>query len=81
MYSYLILMLHRYSFKKLLNNNNNNNNNNRLVKLKFDQITKWYMHKTEFVLENEIHKIPFDFEIQTDPLIPVRRPDLVVINR
>ena len=25
-------------------------------KLKFDHTTKWYMHKSESVLENEIHK-------------------------
>ena len=35
-------------------------------KLKFDHTTKWYMHKLETVLENETHKILWDFEIQTD---------------
>ena len=30
------------------------------------------MHKPESVLENEMHKIPWDFEIQTDHLIPAR---------
>ena len=33
------------------------------------------MPKLESALENETHKIPLDFEIQTDHLIPVKRPD------
>ena len=33
------------------------------------------MHQPESVLENETQKILWDFEIQTDHLIPVRRPD------
>ena len=39
------------------------------------------MHKPESVLENETHKILWDFEIKTDHLIPARRPDLVFINK
>ena len=39
------------------------------------------MHKTEFVLKNETHKILKDFKIQTDHLIPNRRPDFVLINK
>ena len=31
--------------------------------------------------KNEVHKILCDFEIQTDHLIPVRRPDLEVISK
>ena len=50
-------------------------------KLNFHHATKWYMHKPESVLENETHKILWDFEIQTDPLITARRPDLVLINK
>ena len=38
------------------------------------------MLKPEFVQENETHNILKDFEIQADPLIPVRRPDLALIN-
>ena len=38
-------------------------------RLKFDHITKWYMHKPESVLENKVHKILWDFEIQTNHLI------------
>ena len=41
---------------------------------------KWYMHKPEIVLENDIHKILWYFEVQTDPLISARRPDQVMIN-
>ena len=32
------------------------------------------------VLENEKHKLLWDFEIQTDRLISARRPDLIIIN-
>ena len=49
-------------------------------KLNFNH-TKWYTHKPESVLENETHKILWDFEIQTDHLITARRPDLVLINK
>ena len=38
------------------------------------------MHNPECVLENETHKLPWDFEIQTDHLISARRPDLIIIN-
>ena len=31
--------------------------------------------------ENEMHKILWDFEIQTDHPIPVRRPDVVLIKK
>ena len=33
-------------------------------KLKFDHTNKWYMHNPESVLENETHKLRWDFEIQ-----------------
>ena len=36
----------------------------------------WYKHKPESVLENDTHKILWDFEIQTDPLISDRRQNL-----
>ena len=49
--------------------------------LKYDHTTKWYMRKTEFRLENEMHEILLDFEIQTDHLISARRPDLMLINK
>ena len=78
-------------------NNNNNNNNKEYKtrhnwvgkvihwelckKLNVDHTTKWYMHKQESILENEMHKILWDFEIQKDHLIPARRPDLLLINK
>ena len=34
-----------------------------------------------FVLENVSHKLLWDFNIQTDHLILVRRPDLIIINK
>ena len=33
------------------------------------------------VRENEMHKILLDFEMQTDHLIPLKRTDLVKINK
>ena len=50
-------------------------------KLKFDQTTEWYRHNRASVHENETHKLKWDFEIQTDHLISVRRPDLVIVNK
>ena len=38
------------------------------------------MHKQESVLQNETHKIFWDYKMQTDHLISVRRPDLVIVN-
>ena len=32
-------------------------------------------------LENETHKLHWDFEIQTDHLISARRPDLIIFNK
>ena len=39
------------------------------------------MHKSEFVIKNEIHKILWDFEIETDHQILFRKPDLVLTRR
>ena len=50
-------------------------------KFKFDHINKWYMHNPAPVLENATHKLQWDFNIQTDNLIPVRRPDFIIINK
>ena len=47
-------------------------------RLKFDHTTKWYLQKPESVIENETH---YDFEIQTDLLIPLRRSNRVVIDK
>ena len=50
-------------------------------KCKFDHANKWYMHNPESVLENEMHKLLWDFDIQTDHLISARQPDLIIINK
>ena len=39
------------------------------------------MHNPEPVLENDTHKLLWDFDIQTDHLISARRPDLIIINK
>ena len=39
------------------------------------------MHNPAPVLENDTHKLLWDFNIQTDPLIPTRRPDLIIITK
>ena len=38
------------------------------------------MYNSAPVLENDSHKFLWDFNIQTDQLIPARRPDLIIIN-
>ena len=38
------------------------------------------MHNQESMLENETHNILYDFEIQTDHLIPARRLDIALID-
>ena len=50
-------------------------------KFKFDHTNKWYMHNPAPVLENDSHKLLWDFNIQTDHLIPARRLDLIIINK
>ena len=39
------------------------------------------MHNPESILQNKSHKIIWDFEIQRNPLIIDRRPDLVLNNK
>ena len=50
-------------------------------KLKFDHTNKWYMHNPAPVQENAPHKLLWDLKIQTDHLIPARRPNLIIINK
>ena len=50
-------------------------------KFKFDHADKWYLHNPAPVLENDTHKLLWDFDIQTDRLIAARRPDLIIINK
>ena len=49
-------------------------------KFQFNHTNKWCMHNPAPVLENDSHKLLWDFNIQTDHLIPARRPDLIIIN-
>ena len=48
---------------------------------KFDHTNKWYMHNPAPILENDTHKLLWDFSIQTYHLTPARRPDLIIINK
>ena len=50
-------------------------------KFKFDYMNKWYIHKPESILENEMHKLFGDVAIQTEYLISARRSDLVKVNK
>ena len=50
-------------------------------KFKFDHMNKWYMHNPASVLENDTHQLQWDFDIQTDHLISVRRSDLIIIYK
>ena len=50
-------------------------------KFKFDHTNIWYMHNPVPVLENDTHKLLWDFDIQTDHLISARRPDLTIIKK
>ena len=44
-------------------------------------MNKLYLHNPESVLKNEMHKLHWDFKIQTDHQISARRPDLEMINK
>ena len=44
-------------------------------KFEFDHTNEWYMHNPAPVQENDTHKLLWDFDIHTDPLISARRPD------
>ena len=50
-------------------------------KFQFYHTNKWYMHNPTPVQENDSHKLLWDFNIQTDHLIPTRRPDFIIINK
>ena len=39
------------------------------------------MHNPGPVLENDSQKLLWDFNIQTDHLIPARRPDIIIANK
>ena len=39
------------------------------------------MHNPAPVLENDTHKLQWDFNMQIDHLIRARRPELIIINK
>ena len=47
----------------------------------FHHSTTGYMRKRESLLENDRYEMLWDFEIQTDLLIPARRPDRVIVKK
>ena len=49
--------------------------------LKFEHINKWYVHNPAPILENNTHKLLWNFDIQTDHLISARIPDRIIINK
>ena len=50
-------------------------------KFKFDHANEWYIHDPAPVLENDTHKLLWDFDVQMDDLISARRPDLIIISK
>ena len=52
-----------------------------MQKIEIDHTNKWYMHNPASVLENDTHKLRWDFDIQTDHLISARRRDLIIITK
>ena len=50
-------------------------------KFKLDHTNKWYIPNAAAVLENNIHNLVWDFDIQTDHLISTRRPGLILTNK
>ena len=46
-------------------------------KFRFDHTNKWYMYNPATVLENERHKLLWDFDINTDHLISAKWPEIV----
>jgi len=49
--------------------------------LGFSRAERWYDHRAEKVLENETHKLLWDFDIKTDKVISARRPDLLLVDK
>ena len=50
-------------------------------KLKFVHTSKWYMHNSVAILENDKHKLLGDLDLQTDHLISAKRLDLIIIAK
>ena len=43
--------------------------------------SKWYHHKPDKVVENDVVKILWDYNIQTDRIIEHRRPDITAVDK
>ena len=50
-------------------------------KFKFDHANKWFMHNPAPVLENNTHKLLWDFIYKRDHQISARRLDFIIINK
>ena len=50
-------------------------------KFQFDHANKWSTQNPAPVRENDSHKLLWDINVQTDHLIPARRPNLKIINK
>ena len=50
-------------------------------KFEFGHTNKWYTHNPASVLENETHKLLWDFDIQTDHQISTRWPELIIVYK
>ena len=46
-----------------------------------DKYLKWYINKPESILEDETHQILWDFKIQMDHKVQVKRPGLILIKK
>ena len=42
---------------------------------------RWYEHRAEKVAENDDVKLLWDFQVQTDHVIPARRPDILIVKK
>ena len=49
--------------------------------LRWEKVIHQELFKPESIQVNGMHKILWDFQMQTDHLIPSRRPDFVLINK
>ena len=51
------------------------------LKWTVQEIKNWQYEQRESVLENKTHKILWDFKLQTDHVIAVRRPEFLLIKK
>ena len=50
-------------------------------KFRFSRMNKWYIHNKATVLENDTHKLLWDFDIKTGHVISARRPDFILTKK